>query len=122
MGLRAVSAGPATRPPGTPRRWFVAAFILGAATAVGGRSVIDAVVNGSTVKMIARSDVPITGAAGCSSVTAGGLRAGTVVDVRQHGSVKRISPTFVTVDFSDSVLQPITSGEERRIEDTLHCR
>ncbi len=104
------------------RRWFVAAFILGAGTALGGGSVLDAVVTGSRVKMIARRDVPITGAAGCSSATAGGVMAGTVVDVHRHGALKRISLTFVTVDPGDAVLQPITPAEERRIEDTLHCR
>jgi hypothetical protein len=95
---------------------------LGAAAAVGGRAVIAVVVHVPHVKMIERSDVAIKGMAGCSGVTAGGLKAGTVVDVNEHGPVKRISLTFTTVDPGDQVLQPITPAEERQIDDRLHCR
>jgi hypothetical protein len=106
----------------TPRRWFIAAFILGAGSALGAQSAIDAVVKGLSVKMIARGDVPTRGAAGCSSATAGGVMAGTVVDVWRHGAVKRISLKFLTVDPGDEILQPITPAEERQIDDRLHCR
>ena len=106
----------------TPRRWFVVAFLLGAGTTLGCQSAIDALVKGLTVKMIARMDVPIRGVAGCSDATAGGVKEGTVVDVRRHGSVKRINLEFVAVDPGDQVLQPITLAEERQIDDRLHCR
>ena len=105
-----------------PPRFSKIVSTLGAGATLGCQFVVNALVKGLTVKMIARMDVPIRGVAGCSDATAGGVKEGTVVDVRRHGSVKRINLEFVAVDPGDQVLQPITPAEERQIDDRLHCR